>query len=236
MNHHSLFDKLKKLHLLYVEDDSQVRSQISEFLERYFASVEEAGSAEEAMLYFEKKKPDIMLIDINLPGKNGLLLAEKIRENHHDIRIIVSTAYTDKEFLLQAVELELTRYLVKPVIGKKLLEALEKAADEYAKIYVREKLFDLGKGYVYNQEKKILTQDTKEITLRRKEMQLLEYFIANDAQIIPYRSLEHDIWEDTVMSRDAIRSQIRNLRKKTHPNIIENINAIGYRLYKREES
>ena len=234
MHHHSLFDKLKDLHLLYVEDDSQIRNQIKEFLGRYFASVQEATSAEEALLYFDKKKPDIMLVDINLPGKSGLLLAKKIRENHHDIRIIISTAYTDKEFLLQAIELELTRYLVKPVIGKKLLEALEKAANEYAKIYVKEQLFDLGEGYLYNQEKKMLTQDGEEIVLRRKEMQLLEYFIDHGTQVISYSSLEYDVWEDRVMSRDAIRSQIRNLRKKTHSNIIENINAIGYRLYKKE--
>jgi CheY-like chemotaxis protein len=45
MNHHSLFDKLKDLHLLYVEDDPQIRSQINEFLGRYFASVQEADSA-----------------------------------------------------------------------------------------------------------------------------------------------------------------------------------------------
>jgi len=236
MNHHSLFDKLKKLHLLYVEDDPQVRSQINEFLGRYFASVQEASSAEEAMIYFDEKKPDIMLVDINLPGKNGLVLAEKVRENHQDIRIIVSTAYTDKEFLLQAVELNLTRYLVKPVIGKKLLEALEKAANEYNSIYLKEQLFDLGEGYLYNLEKKMLTNNEKEIGLRRKEMQLLEYFIKHNQEVIPYNNLEYDIWEDTFMSRDAIRSQVLNLRKKTHSKIIENINAIGYRLYMKEES
>ena len=234
MNHHSLFDKLKNLHLLYVEDDPQIRSQICEFLGRYFASVQEASSAEEAMVCFEQKRPDIMLIDINLPGKNGLFLAEKVRENHHDIRIIVSTAYTDKEFLLQAVELELTRYLVKPVIGKKLLEALEKASNEYARILGEEQLFELGEGFQYDLKKRLLTHNSREIVLRRREMQLLEYFIEHSGEVVSYHNLEYDVWEDSVMSRDAIRAQIRNVRKKIHANVIENISAIGYRLSTKE--
>ncbi len=234
MNHHSLLEKLQPLHLLYVEDDIEVRSQIYEFLKRYFSSVEETSSAEEAMFLFGQKKPDIMLIDINLPGENGLSFAQNIRREHHDVRIIVSTAYTDKEFLLTAIELELTRYLIKPVTGAKLLEALEKASDEYALICKKEHLVDLGMGFYYNRKQRVLRKEKRELSLRPKEMQLLEYFIQHDAEIIAYDILEYNIWKEDIMSRDAIRSQIRNLRKKTHSKIIENISGIGYRLYQKE--
>ena len=234
MNHHSLLEKLQNLHLLYVEDDIAVRSQIYEFLKRYFASVQECSSAEEAMIYFKQKKPDIMLVDINLPGENGLGLSQTIRKEHHDVRIILSTAYTDKEFLLTAIELELTRYLVKPLIGQTLLEALEKASDEYALIYRREQIVDLGRGFNYNKRQRVLRKEHKELSLRPKEMQLLEYFIEHCSEIIAYDILEYNIWGETTMSRDAIRSQIRNIRKKTHNKIIENISGIGYRLYQKE--
>jgi len=226
-----LLDKLNKLHLLYVEDDSQVRLQISEFLGRYFLSLEEASSAEEALLCFERKKPDIILLDINLPGKNGLTFASEIRQHHSDTRIIVSTAYTDKDFLISAIELELTRYLVKPLIGKTLLDALEKAADEYALIPKMESLIDLGEGFFYNKRYKMVFHDKQKIILRRKEMQLLEFFIENSLNLVTYDMLEYGIWKESFMSKDAIRAQIRNLRKKTHHKIIENITAIGYRLY-----
>jgi DNA-binding response OmpR family regulator len=235
MNHHSLLEKLHPLHLLYVEDDIEVRSQIYEFLKRYFTSVQETSSAEEAMIQFKRKKPDIMLVDINLPGENGLSFAEAIRKEHHDVRIIISTAYTDKEFLLTAIELELTRYLIKPLTGQTLLEALEKASDEYALIYNREQLVDLGMEFTYNKRQRILRKNKQELSLRPKEMQLLEYFIAHSSEIIAYDILEYNIWQETTMSRDAIRSQIRNLRKKTHNKIIENISGIGYRLYQKEE-
>jgi len=228
----SLVDKLKQLHLLYVEDDPQVCAQISEFLGRYFCSLQEASSAEEAMLCFEEKRADIILLDINLPGKNGLTFAEEIRKKYADTRIIISTAYTDKDFLLAAIELKLTRYLVKPLIGKTLLEALEKAADEYALIYKKEVFVDLGESFFYDKVKKMVYHQNEELILRRKEQQLLEFFIAHPLEIIDYDTLEYSIWTESSTTKDAIRAQIRNLRKKTHPKIIENITAIGYRLYR----
>jgi len=231
-----LVNKLNKLHLLYVEDDPQVRAEISEFLGRYFLSLQEASSAEEAWQLFDKKKPDIILLDINLPGKNGLTLAEEIRKHHADTRIIISTAYTDKAFLISAIELALTRYLVKPLIGKTLLEALEKAADEYALIYKKEVYVDLGEGFAYDKGQKILYHKQEELLLRRKERQLLEFFIAHPLQVIDYETLEYAIWREGSTTKDAIRAQIRNLRKKTHPKIIENITAIGYRLYRGSAS
>jgi len=227
----SLLNKLKKLHLLYVEDDPHVRSQIYEFLTRYFASVQESASAEEAFLLFEKKRPNIMLVDINLPGESGLSLIEKVRQEHQDVRIIISTAYTNKEFLIMAIELDLTRYLVKPLTGKTLLDALEKASDEYNLGYKEENIVDLGETFTFNKKDRLLTVGQKELTLRPKEIELLEYFIAYPTEIISYETLEYNVWREP-MSRDAIRSQIRNLRKKTHSKIIENISGIGYRLYR----
>jgi len=234
MNHHSLLSKLKNLHLLYIEDDAQVRSEIYEFLKRYFMLVQEASSAEEAMILFEQKKPDIILVDINLPGKSGLHFSEEIRKKHHDVRIIVSTAYTDKEFLLMAIELELTRYLIKPVTGKKLLEALEKASDEYAVIYKTEQIIHLGKGFSFNKQQRVLSHNNQELSLRPKEIELLEYFIKHPKELISYTVLEYEVWTNSPMSKDAIRSQIRNLRKKIHSQIIRNISGIGYRLYQEE--
>ncbi len=235
MHHHALLSKFKNLNLLYVEDDPLVRHEIFEFLKRYFALVHESSSAEEAMVIFKKSRPHIMLVDINLPGESGLSLATKIRKNHHDVRIIVSTAYTNKEFLLLSIELELTRYLVKPVTGEKLLEALEKAADEYLLIAQKEDRVALGDGFYFDKKQRILRQNNQAVILRPKEMQLLEYFMLHPKEIISYDILEYDIWENSLMSHDAIRSQIRNIRKKTHHKIIENINGIGYRLYGKEE-
>jgi DNA-binding response OmpR family regulator len=221
-------NKLAKTTLLYVEDEDAIRMQITEFLNRYVGSLIDVSSAEEAMIQYNKQTPDIVLLDVNLPGKNGLVLADEIRRENRHVRIIVSTAYTDKDFLLQAVELGLTRYLVKPLTGSDLLEALEKAVDEIDREKGHENCIDLGFGYTYERDRKWVIHDGERIALRRKEMELLEYFINHSNQTISYETLEYGVWKDTPMSKDAIRAQIHNIRKKTHPDIIRNVTAIGY--------
>ena len=233
MEYNLFISMMKDLSVLYIEDDSKVQEYIAEFLGRYTPNLYLAGSAEEGLRLYEEREPDIILLDINLPGKSGIDFARELRMHDQDTRIIISTAYTDKEFLLKAVELGLTRYLVKPITGTELIDAFSKAASEY--LDRRETLLvNLGKGYYYNRERKILLFQDNEVPLRRKEMKLLEFFIANRGQTLSYDVLQYEVWDTSALSKDAIRSQIRNIRKKSHPGIILNISAIGYRLYEEE--
>ncbi len=231
MNHNFFISIMKDLSILYIEDDSKVQEYIAEFLGRYTPHLYLAGSAEEGWKLYQEKKPDIMLLDINLPGKSGIEFAREIRQTDKDTRIIISTAYTDKAFLLRAVELGLTRYLVKPITGKELIDAFGKAANEFMESQ-KSILVDLGEGYSYDRQRRILLFHETEIPLRRKEMELLEFFVKNRGQTLSYEILQYEIWDDAPMSKDAIRAQIRNIRKKSHRDIIQNINAVGYRLYK----
>lgn len=230
MDHYLFASKIKDLTFLYIEDDIEIQAHLAEFLGRYTLNLYLAQDAEEGMKIYKKVSPDIILLDINLPGKSGIDFAKELRKHDQKTRIIISTAYTDKEFFLAAVELSLTRYLVKPVTSMELMDALSKAADEHKERIVPKTIY-LGKGFTYDCGRKVLLNKTDIVTLRRKEMQLLEFFIDNAYQILSYEMLQYEIWTDNPMSKDAIRSQIRNLRKKSHPMIIENITAIGYRLY-----
>ena len=232
MDHYAFASKMKNLNLLYIEDDLEIQRSLGEFLERYTFNLHLSQSAEEGILLYKEINPDIILLDINLPGKSGIDFARDLRKTDHDTRIVITTAYTDNEFLLTAVELELTRYLVKPVTSMELMEALSKAADESDIAMVSQEI-DLGEGFSYDHERKALFQEGKEVMLRRKEMQLLEFFIAHAHHTLSYETLQYEIWTDSLMSKDAVRAQIRNLRKKSHPHIIKNINAIGYRLYEK---
>lgn len=232
IDHHLFASKLKDLTLLYIEDDPGIQVHLAEFLGRYTSRLHLAPSAEEGLKLYEEKAPNIILLDINLPGMNGIDLAQTIRQKDRQTRIIISTAYTDKAFLLKAVELELTRYLVKPITSEELVDAFSKAADEYAQLN-NTKFVDLGAGYHYDPEQKILLHGDREVTLRRKEMELLEFFISNAGRTLSYEVLHYEVWGQTPMSKDAIRAQIRNIRKKSHRGIIQNISAIGYRLYEK---
>jgi two-component system response regulator VanR len=219
---------LSPFRLLYVEDETAVREELGEFLGRFFTDMRALDSAEAALQALKTESFDIALLDLNLPGMDGLSLAERIRGKDSDIRIIMMTAYTDRPFLLKAVELELTRYLVKPVTGEELLEALQKAAQELQTRFPQ--FMDLGEGFRYDRERKCLLNGGTEVTLRRKEMELLEFFLAHPARTLTYEVIQYEIWPEAPMTRDAVRAQIKNLRKKTYPGIIQSVSGIGYRL------
>ena len=111
--------------ILFVEDDQVIRENYVTYLKMFFSEVFEAEDGEKAYELYKLKKPDIMIIDINIPKLNGLDLLERIRENDYSTKAIMLTAHSDKSFLLKAVGLKLTRYLVKPVSRKDLKEALK---------------------------------------------------------------------------------------------------------------
>lgn len=223
---------LKQCSILYVEDDREIRSYISEYLGRFCKRVYEAENAETAEELYERNRPEIVLLDINLPGnKSGIELCESIRKNDKKTRIIMSTAYTDREFLLKVVELGLTRYLVKPMTSDDLFGALQKALDELESVDAFFGEVDLGEGFFYHPKTKRLRRGEETIPLRKKELELLEYFVSHPDETLSYERLERCIWGAGTMTPDAIRSQIRNLRKKTHPAILENISGVGYRLF-----
>ena len=229
MNHNQLIQRMNNKTILYVEDDLEVRGYISEFLRRYFKTVYESDSAEEGYELYREHHPDILLLDINLTGMSGVELATLIRQNDSKIRILISTAYTNKEFMLQAIELSLTRYLVKPMTNEDLVAALNKCWQEIEK----SNHIELGEGYFYNPEMALIIKDDRTVQLRNKEVEILEYFIQHEGVLLRYEQLEDAIWKDEVMSRDAIRSQIRNIRKKIEIDLFLNISGLGYRFNRK---
>jgi len=231
MNHEAFAQKMHSYTILYVEDDDEIRHYISSFLERYCKTVFACNSAENGLVLYEEKHPDIIILDINLGMMSGVEMATLIRHKDTQTRILITTAYTSKEFMLQAVELGLTRYLVKPITNDDLVIALEKCWTELEKT----KSIHLGDDCIYHRDlAHIIYKDTL-ISLRHKEVALLELFIAHEGEVLRYTFLEQSIWQDEPMSRDAIRSQIRNLRKKLQVNVLENISGLGYKFTRQKD-
>lgn len=223
---------LSKLKVLYIEDDDEVREYIDEFLQRYVKEICSVQSAEKALEVYSTFQADLMIVDINLPQMNGIDFIKQIRQNDTKTRIIVSTAYTNKEFTLEAVELQLTRYLVKPITSDDIFSVLKKAIEELDAIESSYTDIDLGEGYLFNNKTNLLYKGNEKIVLRKKELDLLKYFLSKSEIIVTYKMLENEIWSETVMTENAIRGQIKNLRKKIHPKLFSNISGVGYKIYR----
>lgn len=119
--------KINKLqyNILFVEDEVATRSNYVQYLERYFNNVYEASNGEEALIIYQDKKPDLLIIDINMPKMNGMELLTKIRQNDEDTKVIMLTAYSKNEYIIKTMEFPNTKYLIKPITRSELEQTLE---------------------------------------------------------------------------------------------------------------
>lgn len=219
---------LKDLRILYVEDEEDVRRNAVEYLKRIAKEVYEAGDGKEAIQVWLQEKPDIIITDISMPRLNGLDMARYIRSKDRDVQIIVATAYTDTDYLMQAVELNLVKYLVKPVTKEKLQNALsrsvEKIKDE-SRFSVR--LSPECRYNAYSQDVECGEEQTK---LTKNEILFMDLLAHHVNRTLTYQEIEDAIWPYEGMSQDAIRSLVRGLRKKLPDGAIDNVSGVGYRL------
>jgi len=221
-------EKLQSLTLLYAEDEVGIRQNIADSLRYYVKEVYEAKDGEEAYSIYLEKKPDIILSDIHMPNVNGLDFIKKVREVNRTIPVVMITAYTDKEYLLEAVELHMEKYIVKPIDLDELFEVLNKCIDildSNKKISLK-----VDENYTYDYDLKELRYKDESIILNKKEMIFLEVLISNSNRIVNYEELQDKVWANDIMTDSALRSLVRNLRKKLPTDLIHNLSGVGYRL------
>ncbi len=128
-------DFLKKLKLLYVEDDDIAREKLTKILRRIFDNVLVASNGEEGYILFRNEKLnnnkiDIIVSDINMPKMNGLDMFEKIKELDCEIPIIYTTARTESTELLKAIELHANHYILKPIDAEDVIERIQKVCEK----------------------------------------------------------------------------------------------------------
>ena len=223
---------LSHLNILYIEDEKNIRENIAKSLEILVFKVFAVESIEETYEILRNNRIDLIISDINLPKKSGIEFVKEIRENNYYIPIILLSAYTEKEYLLEATKLKLVDYLVKPIDFNILKEALLKASQDI----VENAMFivDFDENTSYNvMHKKLYNNKTKEeIDLTAKEIELLEYLIKNHTRVISHEELKAEIWEDSFEATDsALKNLLTKLRKKIGKNTIKNISGVGFRIH-----
>jgi len=217
-------NKFKDFTILYVEDDTGVRDINFSMFQRIF---KEAYVAQNGLigynLYLEKK-PDIIITDIKMPKMDGLELSKKIREHDDKTKIIITSAFSDEKYLFAAIELNLERYLVKPLTSRNLFPALEKAI-----LGIKKKLF-ISKTFYFCFTTELFYYEGKIIKMAKKELLFLSLLAKNSERIISYEEIENEVWDYEEMSVKSLRSMIGVLRKKLPFNAINNISNMGYKL------
>lgn len=161
--------------LLYVEDDKVVRENFVQIFESYFSTVLVTDNGDDALDIYNSNAIDVAILDISIPGINGLQLAQKIRETDNKIILFIISAHSEQEKLLKAINLRIFAYLVKPIT----LQEIDKSLKDMISFLSEGTLIDLSGQFFWNSTTKQLLYKNETIKLTKNESSIIEFFIQN---------------------------------------------------------
>ncbi|GAA0176976.1 response regulator transcription factor [Clostridium sediminicola] len=221
--------------ILIVDDELNIQELIKFNLINQGYEVIVAGDGIEALKLVKAEKPDLILLDLMLPGIDGYDVCSQIRKNNSisSIPIIMLTAKGEEFDKIHGLELGADDYITKPFSVKELL-ARVKAVLRRTKTQEFDDIYVLGNLYI-NFEKHEIMKNNKKIELTHKEFELLSEFIKNKGRVLTRDYLLEKIWGyEYIGETRTVDVHIRHLRKKIEeddkkPKFIETIRGIGYR-------
>jgi len=163
-----------------------------------------------------------------MPKMDGMSLAEEIKKISKNTPVILLTAYSEKERLFRAIDIGITKYLVKPFTPDKLLDVVCDIAKKYLQ---KDKIIRLNEDLYYDiRKKEVCSNDKKFVSLTRKELCFLELLIKNRDRVVTIEEIEHIVWQDEVFTEAALRALVKRVRQKTSKDLVKNYPGIGYKL------
>lgn len=157
--------------ILVVDDHSLVREGITSLLgsDADFNVIGEAESGEEAIIKVSENVPDVLLMDINMPGLNGIETAKKIFEKHPDLRVIILSMEVTQEYISDAIKAGVAGYLAKDTKKDILIQAIKKvhAGEQFFGEKISEVIF---KGFYKQSKGERVASNNKDLSKREVEV------------------------------------------------------------------
>jgi len=216
-------------HVLIVDDDDRIRELLSRYLIKQGYRASTAASADEARLKMTGLKYDLLILDIMMPGEDGLSLTKSLRE-HHDMPIILLTALGEAEQRIVGLKAGADDYLPKPFEPEELLLRIDNIFRRAGKEPASDKVvfgpyeFDVNKG--------LLRKNGKQMRLTTGEQTLLSLLARQSGAVVSRYILSENI---KAQSERAVDVQMTRLRRKleedqSEPQYLLTVRGEGYRL------
>ena len=229
-------------HVLIVDDDPRVRTMLMRYLAGEGFRVGEAGDGVAMHAYLAQGDVDLVLLDLNLPGEDGLTLARQLRARSGEIGIIIITGRDDVIDRVAGLEVGADDYVAKPfhlreVLARirTVLRRVRPAADEAPKPPEAGEAVLRFEGWTLEPaRRRVAGPDGQEVPLTTSEFDLLQAFVNHAGRV-----LERDRLMDLVKGREwaaydrSIDQQVARLRRKiepdpANPSLIKSVRGVGY--------
>lgn len=198
---------MDQIRVLLVDDHTLLRQGLRNMLElnKNIVVVGEASEGDEAVRKTKELMPEVVLMDITLPGMNGIQATQMIKENHPEVNVIILTMHVDEGHAFEAIEAGASGYLVKSATHDELVNAIQVVHKGEALIHsaitkrIMEEFIHLTRGKV---------KETQNFGLTEREMEVLEHLCQGASN--------KGIAEKLFISLKTVKSHLRSIFKKLH--------------------
>lgn len=206
----------KKINVVFIDDHHGIREEVLQLLSSS-PNIEATGyeSAEEAILSFQAALPDIILMDINLPGADGITMTRKIKEHFPAVHVMMCTIYEDDEKIFKALAAGASGYILKSSAGTELVDAINGILNGGAPMSPA-----IARRVVNSFRQTTEKKQVSTVSLTPRENEILD--------LLAQGFRNKDIADKLFVSVNTIRTHIYNIYEKLHvQNRIEALNITG---------
>ena len=225
-------------HLLVVDDDERIRSLLQQFLVQDGYLISTAENAEQARILLSGIEFDLIILDVMMPGQDGISFASELRNLGNNTPILLLTARGETEDRIKGLEAGADDYLPKPFEPKELLlriNAILRRMPDLKEDKMMPKTLDFG-NLKYDVARNELWDGEKQVRLTTTESQLMKIFTSALGEPISRADLVTSLGRDVSLAQDrAIDVQITRLRRKievnpSQPRYLQTVRGAGYML------
>ncbi|QOY52720.1 response regulator transcription factor [Candidatus Sulfurimonas baltica] len=215
--------------ILLLEDEVMLNESICEYLESQGHLVETYFDGLEAYENIKKNSYDLLILDINVPGMDGLSFLENIHALKIHVQTIYISALVDIEDISRAYDLGCYDYLKKPFHLKELSLRVDrvKLSSDIPRVHLR-----LSKNYSYDQEHSTLLFNGEYQTLSKRQSQIIDLLSRNRGMVVDFEQFQIYVWDEQIVDNATIRAEINRLKKFLKEEVILNVRGMGYMIEK----
>ena len=224
--------------ILVVEDVPEMAELASMYLKKSGMTVESVGSAEEALEYIDKQMPDLIILDLNLPGMSGFDFLKKFRDEYNSsLPVIIVSARDADEDIIKGLGNGADEFVTKPYSPKVLTARVEAILRRQAKVTAAaEASYEFG-PYTVLLNSCVLKKGPEKIPLSTKEYEVLEFLISHENEVLGPEKIYREVWKAQYGDVTAVAVYVQRLRKKieedpSSPKYIKTVFGMGYKFEK----
>ena len=220
--------------ILIIEDVKELAELVTLYLSKEGFEVRSAESAEEGFSVIESWKPELVILDINLPGMDGLEFLSKFRRANDKPVLIVSARDSDED-QINGLGIGADEYITKPFSPKVLVARVRALLRRFREGYEKtpENIFRFG-PFILDYDSCTLKKSGQRIPLSAKEYSCLSWFTENPGKPVAVETIYQGVWNNSYGDLTSVAVYIQRLRKKieedpANPVYLETVHGLGYR-------